>query len=93
MSQQEIVSVLKESGRGMSLEELARVTGLAKTTVLRNATTLWRRHELSRMYRFDEITHVKYVYYYYGGGRRGDNKLLRQEVNCEAGQENRLHRI
>jgi len=77
MSQQEIVSVLKESGRGMSLEELARVTGLAKTTVLRNANTLWRRHEISRMYRLDELTNIRFVYYYYGPNLEGDNVRIR----------------
>ena len=76
MSQDEIRNVLKETGRGMSLEELARVTGLAKTTVLRNANTLWRRHEISRMYRLDEMTNIRYVYYYYGT-LEGDNGRIR----------------
>ena len=87
MSQTDVLDVLRDTGRGMSLEELARVTGLAKTTVLRNANTLWRRHEISRTYRFDEITNVKFVYYSYGGNRRDDNRLLRTEVKGEAGRD------
>ena len=75
MSQDEIRNVLKETGRGMSLEELARATGLAKTTVLRNANVLWRRHEISRMYRLDELTNVRFVYYYYGSRMLQDNEM------------------
>jgi predicted transcriptional regulator len=75
MGQEDVRNVLKETGRGMSLEELARMTGLAKTTVLRNVNTLWRRHEVSRMYRFDEVTNVRYVYYFYGSRMPNDNAM------------------
>ena len=86
MAQDDIRDVLRETGRGMSLEELARITGLAKTTVLRNVNTLWRRHECSRMYRVDELTNIRYVYYFFGGNKDGDNSMKytrRKEVKCE----------
>lgn len=72
MSQEIIREMLRESGRGMTLEELALVTGISKGSVQRHVNTLWRKHEVSRMYKFNELN-VRYVYYYYGGRMPGDN--------------------
>ena len=84
MSKDDIRNILKETGRGMSLEELTRVTGLAKTTVLRNANDLWRGHEVSRMYRLDEVTNIRYVYYYYGSRMPQDNeRCLRKDIRLK----------
>ena len=77
MGQEEIEQLLRESGRGMSLEELARATGLAKTTVLRNVNKLWRDHRVSRMYKFNE-ENVRYVYYSFGGRAQGDDKGMKK---------------
>jgi DNA-binding MarR family transcriptional regulator len=83
MGQEEIEDLLRESGRGMSLEELARATGLAKTTVLRNVNKLWRDHRVSRMYKFND-ENVRYVYYSFGGRAQDDDKGMKKVWQSEA---------
>jgi predicted transcriptional regulator len=72
MSKEDIEKMLRESGRGMTLDELAEATGLSKGTVQQNVNALWNEHSVSRMYRFDD-SNVRFVYYYYGGRLPGDN--------------------
>ena len=70
----DVRNLLRESGRGMTLEELAHATGLAKGTVQRNVADLWKKHEISRMYKFNELN-IRYVYYFYGSRMPNDNAM------------------
>ena len=79
MSQEDIENMLRESGRGMTLDELVRATGLSKGTIQRNVNTLWRKHKVSRMYQFDELTDIRYVFYYYGGRLPQDNEGMKKD--------------
>lgn len=72
MSKEDIEKILKETGRGMTLDELAKVAGISKGTVQQNVNALWNEHSVSRIYKFNELN-VRYVYYYYGGRMPGDN--------------------
>ena len=72
MSKEDIEKMLRESGRGMTLDELTEATGLSKGTVQRNVNALWNEHKVSRMYKFNELN-IRYVYYFFGNRLPGDN--------------------
>ena len=82
MSKEDIEKILKETGRGMTLDELAQIAGLSKGTIQQNVNALWNEHKVSRIYKFNELN-VRYVYYFYGGKMLGDNRGMKKPCKLQ----------
>ena len=86
MSKEDVEKILKETGRGMTLEELASAAGISKGTIQQNVNALWNEHKVSRIYKFNELN-IRYVYYFMAAACQATIEGWRN------GHEKRLYRI